>query len=252
MDPDEISRKAEEERQKEKLRKEELAAEQSKEKIPQEKTSFSSDSFKVYAKIFPSKFKLMLWIFFALGLGAVQIFLWVLGDMGIWALYSGSIMVGAFLVRLGIEQLRKIFTYGAYKNFRKNSPFEITGWEKLGTNADLLKAQYWAFDSSVEVITKEGTSTENIQRVNDALQLFISEANKHFYEGRFGSDGRAKWSFNHVLKVTGSADTMVIGEMYRLMSIYLKSIYTKYPVIKTVKVVIGDRVDEVKPPLEVT
>ena len=250
MDPDEISRHADKERRKKK-KEEEEAAQDAIEVEPPAKPPVAADSFYVYSRIYPSKFRLMLWIFFAAGTGIAFLMTWALNEADIWSLYVGLAMIGIFLIRWTIEWIMKLATYNTYKNFRKHLPFTLEGWEKLGTQRDQLKLQHWGHDCAVEVTVKNGTSEADIKRINDALMLFTANANRQFYEGQFGSDGRKKWDFKHVLKVTGSADVGVIGEMYKLVQVYLKSIHQQYPVIEKVHVVLSDDISEVKPPVRV-
>lgn len=245
MDPEEISRQAKKERNKEKKT--------SSKKTTKKKTkarSHSWDSFYVYQKIYPSKFNLILWIFFVGSIGAVFIFLWLLSDdFGLWSLYLGIGLIALFMLRILVDFFTKVFTFNTYKNFQKNLPFGLVGWDKLGSKRNFLKPQFWAIDSTVEVVLLDGVLNADIKRINDAIVLFTANANKCFYEGRFGSDGRKKWTLNNILMTTGSADIAVAGEMYRLIRVYLKSIHGKYPVVKEVRVIFGNEVYEVEPPL---
>jgi len=244
MDIKKISQRA----QKARAREEKEIQAKKKDKAEQKINSpLDPFSFYVYSRIFPSGFRMILWIFFVLTIGTVCIFLYLLEDTSVWFLYIGLGLINLFFLRLIIEQLRKIWTYKTYKNFKTNLPFQLQGWKNISKNPDLLHPQNWSFDCSIEVILNKEANEFDYQKINDALTLFISGANKHFYKAWL-SDGRKKWSLENQLNATGSADITVIGEMYTLVQDYLKSIHEKYPVVEIVKIIIDQNIGNVEPP----
>ncbi len=84
--------------------------------------------------------------------------------------------------------------------------------------------------------------------INDALVLFAKDANSHFYETVWGKMESSHWKFVHALKIKGDANREVMGDMYHLIQVYLKPIHQKHPVIKSVRIVIGDKVCKRDPP----
>lgn len=244
MDPDEISKKAERERKK--AAEITLAKQKAKDA---DSAPLKFDSFRVYRKIFPSKFKPFLWVIIFIVPAAIVILIWLLDDsLGIWALYAGLVSISLFILRIIIEFLRKVFTYKTYKNFISKPPFPIEGWEKIGSNPKLFKdSTYWADDCSVEVFLFDTTGGPHIKMINDALVLFAKDANSHFYATPLGKMESSHWKFVHALKIKGDANKEVIGDLYKLIQFYLKPIHQQYPVIQSVRVVIGDRVGKIDP-----
>lgn len=169
--------------------------------------------------------------------------------MGEWAKYTGLVFVGLFAIRLIIHFTLKIGRYSEYKKWRTNLPFELTGWEKLGTIENFPKGRYWNHYSSLKVILRASHATETEKLVKDALFLFCTEANKCFYEGWSGMDGRDLWkeSEKDKLTVTGSANSGVVGEMYTCVNKHIKAIHARFGDIVRVEIGFSDRVSEVTP-----
>lgn len=244
MDPDEISKQADKER-----RKAEVIA-FAKQKAKDAATApLKFDSFQVYRKIFPTRFNIFLWLVIFFVPAMVVILIWLLDDsLGIWALYAGLASISLFILRIIVEFFRKVFTYKTYKHFIHQLPFPLEGWEKIGANPKLFKDNtYWADDCSVEVFLIDRTEGLYIKMINDALVLFAKDANSHFYATPMGKMESSHWKFVHALKIKGDANKEVIGDMYRLIQVYLKPIHLKHPVIMSVRIVIGDRVGKIDP-----
>jgi hypothetical protein len=163
---------------------------------------------------------------------------------GKWEFYAGLLLMAVFLVKYISTQLMKLLTYKTYKTFREHIGFSVNGWDSLVKNPDLMKAQFWAFNSSVEVVMKPTASEDDQTFVRDALFLFTTESNNRFYKGR--DDGRIKWKVEKTLKAVGSADVAVSGDIYNLLQNYLKPIHQKTGCIQSVNVVWDDNVRYVK------
>lgn len=242
MTPEEISKKAQEE--KEKLNHQKLPK---PEKIPTPKT-YNAFSFKVYRRICPGRINVMLW--FMLNVPALVFYLlyYLDPDYGIWMLYTGFSFTGVFLLRWSIDFIQTMLTYKEYKNFLSGLGYKVEGWEQLGSRPNQLNRFYWSYQSFIGVELKEGENKAHAKLIDDALFLFTVNANKFFYEARFGGDGRKKWETVDERKVMGSSNIGVIGQMYVLLNVYLKSIQEKYQLISVVRVYFDSEIFEVEPP----
>jgi hypothetical protein len=241
MDPEEISRRAEKERQK---------LESQDKPVSQERAGKTHDafSFYTYCKIFPGGFNLVVWMLLCVP-GMVLLGLYFFSDdTGAWAMYAGAACIGMFILRWCIDFLQKIFTYSSYKNFTASLGFPLEGWNTLGAYPKQLNEGEWSKKSTVEVVMKGNGTAAQPKLIKDALYLFNTRANKKFYEAAAGRDGRTSWDFVHALKVTGSSDKQVTGEMYTLINVYLKSIQEKYHTIASVKVNFDPEIFKVEPP----
>ena len=136
-------------------------------------------------------------------------------------------------------------SYKTYKHFREHLGFAVNNWDLLAKNEQLFKAGYWALKSSVEVVLKPGVSNNDKKFIEDALFLFTTEANKRFYKAIYGS-GRSEWTFEHDLKVIGSADGAVTGDMYTLLQKYLKPIQQNTGCIISVNIIWDEDIRFVK------
>jgi hypothetical protein len=241
MDPEEISKKANKERVKKQAQIKVVA----KEKIY---PTYHAYSFHTYSKIFPSSFVFVGWMFLGLAGTALMVVYYLEGDMGVWSIYAGLTCIGIFLLRWFIEFLRKLFTYNSYKTFSSSLGFQLEGWDQLGSYPKQLIRGQWSKNSTVEITLKEYAPDEQIKLVKDALYLFVAKANDQFYEAEIGGDGRNEWKFVNDFKVSGSSDVGVIGQLFTLLHVYLKSIQDKYPVIVAVKVKFDPEIFQVKPP----
>jgi hypothetical protein len=202
-----------------------------------------ADSFYVYSRIYPNRFNWMLWSLVG-GSGIVLVITSMREKNGKWECYAGLVLVAVFLSRYISIQLMKLLTYKTYKTFREHIGFSVNGWDSLVKNPELMKAQFWALDSSVEIVMKPTASENDRTFVKDALFLFTTEANQRFYKG--SNDGRTKWKVEKPLHAVGSADVAVSGDIYNLLQNYLKPIHQKTGCIQSVNVVWDENVQYVK------
>jgi hypothetical protein len=190
----------------------------------------------------------MLWFLLNV-LGAVFLGLYFFdSEIGIWSLYLGISFVIIFLIRWMINSIATAATYNTYKKFQSHLGFQLSGWEKLGSYPNQLNTLCWSYKSSIEVILKADVKNEFIKLIDDSLYLFTVDADKEFYEAEIGGDGRMKWVRAENHKVQGSSNDRVIGKMYILLTVYLKSIQEKYGPIEEVKITFDSNIFEVNPP----
>lgn len=240
MIPEEISKKANEERAQQKPVR-------SRKKNPETGATHDAFAFYTWSKIFPGRFNFMLW-FMLLVPATVFFIIYFSEDDSRWALYTGSVFVSVFLFRWLYDFIQRVLGFGAYKTFRDSLGFRLKGWETLGTFPKQLDDRYWSVRSKVEIFLHEFATAEQKKLVQDAVFLFMSAANKKFYEAEPGGDGRVKWGPKNAIKVYGSSDAAVIGEMYRLIHVYLRSIHQRYPVISSVNITFDPEIIHVSPP----
>lgn len=243
MNADDISRKADQERvkQKKKNRWAWLNREQKPVFSPK-----SPDSWYVYTRIYPHYYNLFIWIYLVMTIGVVFLALYYMeGTMGDWAWYVGVIGIGLFLIRIIIHRTLKIARFSAYKTWRSTLPFKLTGWEKLGSFKNFPAGRFWNHASLKVIFLGVNSQTEKL--VKDALYLFTVEANKCFYEGWSGMDGRRKWKNKESNITEGSANSAVVGDMYTCINVHLRAIQEQYGGIEKVVVEFSDSVSEVDP-----
>ncbi|CAN5906864.1 hypothetical protein BH11BAC7_BH11BAC7_22310 [soil metagenome] len=241
MNPEEISRRAEKERRK-------LENQQQPPTPKPAGKIYNAYSFHAYSRIFPGGFNFGTWVLLCIPAIVLIGLYFFSDDTGIWALYAGAFLIGVFLVRWLFDFIQKLATFNSYKNFTSSLGFQLEGWEMLGAYPKQLSYRSWSGKSTVEVILKETITREQTKLVKDALFLFNSRANGKFYEAEMGGDGRTKWDFVNGLKVLGSSDINVIGDMYTLINDHLKSVQQKYHSIVVVKVKFDPTVFNVEPP----
>jgi hypothetical protein len=247
MSIDEISRKAEEERKKQAKR----------EKKPwynredkQGFQSYSPDGWYVYSRIYPYYYNIFLWIFIIMTMGIVFTAMYYFESSGEWSLYTGLVFLVLFAVRVGIHLLLKIYRFSEFKKWRKTLPFQLKGWETLGSFKNFPRGHYWNYYCSLKVNLRSSINQDADKLINDALFVFCTEANKAFYEAGFGMDGRDKWVEDKTekFKVKGSANAAVVGDMYLCIHKHLRAIHQNYNNIAGVEVEFGNRVTKIEPP----
>jgi hypothetical protein len=204
---------------------------------------YQADSFYVYSRIYPNRFNPILWSLVG-GSGLVLALMSMREKNGKWEFYAGLLLIGIFLLKYISVQVMKLLTYKTYKTFREHIGFSVDGWDSLVKNPELMKAQFWALNSSVEVEMKSTASENDRTFVQDALFLFTTESNMRFYKG--SNDGRIKWKIEKPLRAVGSADVAVSGDIYNLLQKYLRSIHQKTGCIQSVNVVWDENVQYVK------
>lgn len=217
---------------------------------PEPIESLNSDAFRfrTYRKIFSGNFNFVLWMLLCVPGIAFIILYYAEEDNGIWLLYAGIGCIATFLLRWMVNSFQQLSTYSEYKNFPSMLGFKLFGWEKLGSYPKQLSYRHWSHKSFIEVKTFDSYNEEQTQRVKQALKDFTVRANKHFYEAEMGGDGRKNWEIVGKMKVMGSSDNTVTGEIYTLINTKLRNIQKVYPVIESVKVHFDDNIFKVEPP----
>lgn len=213
-------------------------------------------SFHTYSRICPGAFHFALWALLSVP-AAVFFIIYFTEDAADWALYTGLGFIALFFLRWLLDYIHKLTTYAAYKEFVEwttykdfTSPlgYRLDGWEAVGSFPNQLKNRYWSKDTVIEVVMREGSSSEKMHQVKKVLQQFMEEANKNFYEAEPGGDGRTRWEFTRMLKITGSTDTNVIGALYVLFHEHLRNFQHQHPVIDRVKIKFDPNIFKVEPP----
>lgn len=242
MTPEEISKQANKERQKiEKLHQPKPVKKEKKQ------NTYNAFSFHTYAKIYPGQMNFMLWFLICVPATVFLCLYFFDDETGKWSLYTALVLYAVFIIRWIADRIMKLSTYSKYKDFPSELGFQLEGWDTLGSYPDQLKNRYWSECTTLEVHVMDHTTGDVRKLINDALFLFMSNANKSFYEAEIGGDGRHKWKQKH-LRLEGSSNTAVIGHMYTLLTEYLKSIQSRYHVITKVKIVFDPEIFEVNPP----
>lgn len=211
----------------------------------EDKQQYASNSFYVYRRIAPPTYRWFVWFFFVVAPGMSCIYFWMFEDTARWVLWLGVGIVSLLPVRMVAEYFIKKYRYRTYQNFQDQLGFRLTGWNKLGTDSDIFKNEYWV-NCSMQVVLKDGANDGDIKLVNDALYLFSMKAHKWFYETMAGMNGRKEWTQPRSLETSGSANSLVFGEIFEFLQTHLKSIHSKYGIIDTVQINIGDVFFEVK------
>jgi hypothetical protein len=236
MNPDEIRQLA----QKERLRQKDKKHKKRKDDFPKVQgfQPVSADSWSVFSKIYPGKLNVLVWLFGILTLGTTLLFLYW-ENKELWMLQGGLGLVALVGLRLILYYILKILEFGKYRKWRRNLPFTVNGWDILGKKEKYPSYTQWDLKVSLTVKLKSNPSDEVKELIRDALFIFISKANKDFYEpasvqAGFVGDVRKKWDFTDSFEVTGSANASVLGEIYLCISKLLRSIHLSYPVIESV------------------
>lgn len=179
---------------------------------------------------------MFLWVFIVLMLGILALTLFYIElDDQLWLFYLGVGLIGAFLLRLGIQQIVKLAGYSSYKKWCNEPGIPLSGWDEIGSFPNWPKATYW----NKKVTLSIDLSNDDVgikKEVNSALKHFVESANNSFYTAgdlQVGSTGdpRMKWHFNHPLSVSGAADGPVMGHLYFLLSKEIKAIHQKHGAI---------------------
>jgi len=244
MDSGDISRKADAERAKQKNQKVPLPVEEPR-FIPS-----SPESWKIFKRIYPDAPNLFIWVYIILTLGVVCLTIyWT--SYEVEALYSGLGLIALFLLRMIYHFVTRFIAFGKYKHWRDQLGFEVHGWNDLGKHPEFPQACYWDMQVRYEVHVSNN-SQEVKKLVNDALFLFVSEANKCFYSPDFVQSGfvgdiRHKWEFANELAVNGSASEWIVGLIYRNISEYMRTIHASHHCISSVHVTFSNKIYKVAP-----
>jgi hypothetical protein len=249
MNLEEIHKKAEQERQLQ-------ARKNARTKKPNRSRAFQpqpAESWKVFRKIYPHKPNVLWWMVLPLTIATIGFVLFYIEKKRFnWMLpYTvalASIPVAAWLFTL----VRELMEYPAYKNWQKTLGFPVNGWEKLGSSKQFPHPTHWVESLSVEVKLKGIANTQTAKLMEDVLYLFSIAANKAFYTaddiqaGRAG-DGRYQWVRTDFLTVSGSANSSVMGELYRCIHKTLRKIHEQTNAIEAVTLKYSDGFMEVTP-----
>lgn len=202
------------------------------------------NSYEVYKKIYPFRPDWIIWTF-TFFVGFFLLLSWWLRYKYDWELYAATGFMGVTCLRYSIHYIKKITLYKKFKYFYDHLDFNAEDWKLLFRNPDILRAQNWAIDCYIEIIPLQNISAESIKVLNDALFLFTLNAQNRFYKS-FPSNGRKDWKIESDLKITGSIDVAVIGDIYILLNDYLRNIQLKNKSIDAVKIHVDDRIQFIK------
>lgn len=242
MKPEDISKKADKER-----KKMEKPAQPEPVSYKESKV-YEAFSFRTYSKIYPGRMNFPLWCLLCVP-GITFLIMYVCdSETGTWALYGGIGFFIVFMLRWLIDLIIKLSTFSTYKTFRSRLGFNLEGWETIGTYPMQLNRRCWSKNTSIELFVKNTASDQDLKLIKDALYLFMTSANKTFYEAEMGGDGRRQWEQVNKLKLMGSSNIAVIGCVYTLLTEYLQSIQHKYHVITLVKISFDPDIFVVNPP----
>lgn len=250
MDPDKISEEAKQERERQTRLNNKKKSEIVSGKSFQEK---SPESFYVFHRIYPYYYNFFLWFFMVFTLGIVALFLYFFETSDERVLYAGIFFCSAFALRLLVFWTVKLFRFRYYKNWRKDLPFELTGWENLGSSKNLPASRVWDRYTEVKVILKSNAIAMEKQLVKDAVYLFCTRSNEWFYtanqvQAGYAGDIRVKWEMTDEHTAKGSANGPVLGCCYLLVDQYLRAIQNKYDCIARVEVNFSKNFITIEPP----
>lgn len=206
----------------------------------------SPESWRVYTRIYPYYYNVFVWFFLVFTVGFVCFFLYYLQvkDDRLW--YGGLIATGIWLIRVGIHWGIKIVRFSTYKNWRRSIPFQIKGWEILGSKENFPSHTYWDDRVEVRVNSKITFTPEEKKAIQNALYLLTKKANKCFYDTEGLFDGRKKWIQPDELIASGSANAAVMGEIYLFLNVYLRGIQNAYGNIASVEISCSGKLSEVE------
>jgi len=141
------------------------------------------------------------------------------------------------LLRWGYLKLQLYRGYAKFRDWRKNLPFRLAGWEAVVDTEHFHSMLYWRLEASLEIeFESQGEFTEKV--LEDMLFLFCKNANKSFYTPEFAitgfaGDPRAEWKADtHIAK--GSLNNEVVFWMHKFLSEELAPLALKYQNIRTV------------------
>jgi hypothetical protein len=225
-----------------------------KQKNPKPFIPSSATSWKVFSSIYPHQPNLLVWLGLPLILAVVG---WVLigtdttkyGRLWPYALAVTSIPFARYL----ILQIQKWADYPRYKEWQSKLGFQVYGWDYLGSIKNFPRTQYWNDLLIITIQVRPTASQQTIDLINDALYLFTRSANEAFYEadqvqaGRAG-DTRKRWTIAEKLIASGSADGLVMGELYVFVSKQLHAIHQQTNAIESLRLNFSKSVYEIKPP----
>ncbi|MBC8110009.1 MAG: hypothetical protein H7Y04_03010 [Verrucomicrobia bacterium] len=247
MKAEEIKKRAEKERKRQSRRKFRFP----KFAKPKGFQPVSPESWRIYSRIYPGRLNHLVWFLGVLTLAFSSFILYWITPSS-WALYAGLFLSGAFLIRMGIYFAVKLLSFNKFKNWRKTLPFDVQGWDSLGQKEDFPNYTTWDTHVQIEIKVKPQITSEIYSLIDDACFIFISEANKCYYEpepvqaGFFG-EIRHKWRLDNERILHGSANASVLGEIYLLINRYLRSIHQKYQIITSVHIQFSKKAYKVAP-----
>ncbi len=236
MDPEDIKRKAEAERQKQNKIARKNSANKSFAYDRKHFQPSSANSWRVYNRIYPYYYNVFIWFFIVATLGFVCLVIYYIETRSVYMLYAGLAFLGAVALRILMHWALKIIRFSSYKNWRGTLGFQVHGWDKLGTIENFPNEKYWFPTVEVNVIANPNMTQEQADTVHAAMYLLTVEANRCFYAMEtHHHDSRARWSAGD-LNAFGSANASVMGDIYKCINIHLRIIHNKYNCIKQVNI----------------
>lgn len=246
LNPEEIHRRAEREREKQAQRN------KRQRRGPREKRFFplKPESFKIFHRIYPH-YPSMLWLMIPLVLATIGGTLWVVDKKGFkWVLPYLLYIMAVPVIVYTITFIRELIEYQTYKTWRRGLGFPVNGWERLGESEKFPKYKYWD-NVTVIILTKSSTTSATLKLIDDVLFLFTAAANGTFYAAdqvQPGASGdiRKKWQRTGLLEVSGSANSSVMGQLYLCIHKHLRAIHKEYGCIEAVNIKYAKQIFEVQ------
>lgn len=247
LSPEEIHQKAEQERQKQAIR----ARKQNRSPRAKIYRPLHPESRRVFHRIYPHQPDFRLWVLLPLMLCTVGFTMYLIDRRHFaWMLpYSiglCAVPVAAYLFTM----LREWIDYRTYKNWRINLGFPVHGWDRLGESEKFPRYKYWD-NLSVTVQLKPNAAAGTVKLVDDVLFLFAAAASGSFYvadQVQPGASGdlRKKWGKTGPLTVSGSANSMVMGQLYLCIQQHLRVVQLQTHSIESVHLAFSKNIFEVQ------
>lgn len=250
MTPEEISRKAAEERNRENRKRKKWNFNFFKKKF----TPYTPYTWKVFRAIHPPSGKTMLVIHLLLFPATIGLVLgFILKENWPYYVYPAIGCVAIIMLLFSIDWVAKRIQFQHYKDWDKKLPFPVTGWERVNGFKHFPAGLYWMDYVEVTVeLLPEKTDQRAIQFIHDALFLYRKKANSCFYskedmQAGYMGEIRKKWEMQTPLQIGGSANGEVMGHVHHLIEKHLVSIQKKIPCIQRITIVYKGNVYKVAP-----
>ncbi len=134
----------------------------------------------------------------------------------------------AFLIKPIIHIVKYLF----YKNWIKNIKIKVLGWEQVYDNDEILSENNWYEECSVFVKLDSSCPLVTKTLIDAAFVIFIE--NTKWVQYNFSSDTN-NWVVNEN-KLVGSANSWVLGCLYRFIKDDLNEINKVYGGIESVEI----------------
>jgi hypothetical protein len=207
-------------------------------------TSRKAFSFGTWSKIFPDHMNVPLWALLCVPAFSLVLIHFLSDEPQAWTLYAAVALVAVFLLRWLTEYLRKLATYAEYKKFPLTLGFELQGWEYVGAFTNQLKYRHWSDETVLQVFVFDHATQGELKLMKAALDTFLKNSGKHFYY----REGESNWEYHGSLRIRGSSDSNVIGDLYTLINVHLRRIQEKHKVIRAVSVKFDPNIRHREPP----